>query len=353
MVEYLSGNRIQGTSTLTSAPPQTSWKEVGRETLSAGATSITCSFTPKDNHMVLYSRFSSTSPTSNGKFRLGYDSVDSGSNYSERYSHYGNSDTTQTSQDGFAQWDTGGIERLDVMEFANIAGKEKLAIGSNVVSSNGGAGTAPYRVEYVGKWANTSNQANRIYWENSYSGGGGLAAGTEIIVLGCNNDEADSGTNFWQELADVSLSSAGDTIDSGTFTAKKYLWIEVHGVASSDISFKVRFNGDTGSNYAFRSSLNGGSDGTDTGESYINVGTSFTGTADIFGNMFIINKAANEKFVISECGAAQSGAGNAPERKEVVGKWANTSAAITNITIHNSGSGDFASGSTLKVWGSD
>ena len=151
-------------------------------------------------------------------------------------------------------------------------------------------------------------------------------------------------------LAHVPLTSAGDTIDSGTFTAKENLKVVIYGVASSDISFKVRFNGAT-SNYAFRTSLNGGTDGTDVNEGYINVGTSFTGTADIFGIMSITNKSDKEKLVISECMATQSGAGNAPERKEVVGKWADTSNQITSITVHNSGSGDYASGSYITVFG--
>ena len=54
MVEYLSGNRIQGSSTLTASPPQTAWKQVGYEKLTSAATSITCSFTPKDYMMFLF-----------------------------------------------------------------------------------------------------------------------------------------------------------------------------------------------------------------------------------------------------------------------------------------------------------
>jgi hypothetical protein len=157
----------------------------------------------------------------------------------------------------------------------------------------------------------------------------------------------------WTRLSHVALSSSGDTIDSGTITACHKLRVIIYGIASSDISFKVRFNGDTGSNYTFRSSLNGGSDGTDTGESYINVGTSFTGTADILGIMDITNKSDKVKIVESECMATQSGAGNAPERKEVVGKWQNTSAQITSITVHNSGSGSYDTGSYITVFGDD
>ena len=154
----------------------------------------------------------------------------------------------------------------------------------------------------------------------------------------------------WQRLAHVPLTGADDTIDSGTFTAKENLKVVIYGIASSDISFKIRFNGAT-SNYAFRSSLNGGNDGADASEGYINIGTSFTGTSNILGIMNITNIASEEKLVISECIGAQSGAGNPPERKEVIGKWAETSNQITNITVHNSGSGSYDTGSYITVFG--
>ena len=56
MVEYLSGGRIQGSSTLTEAPPQTSWKELARKKAGSGGSSelTTDAFTVKDNLMILY-----------------------------------------------------------------------------------------------------------------------------------------------------------------------------------------------------------------------------------------------------------------------------------------------------------
>ena len=39
MVEYLSGGRIQGSSTLTETPPQTSWKELARKKAGSGSSS--------------------------------------------------------------------------------------------------------------------------------------------------------------------------------------------------------------------------------------------------------------------------------------------------------------------------
>ena len=56
MVEYLSGNRIQGSSTLTSSPSPTGWKLLKRSTaVGSGGTQTVESgtFTAKDNLMIL------------------------------------------------------------------------------------------------------------------------------------------------------------------------------------------------------------------------------------------------------------------------------------------------------------
>jgi hypothetical protein len=55
-------------------------------------------------------------------------------------------------------------------------------------------------------------------------------------------------------------------------------------------------------------------------------------------NMFIINNSANEKLVIAHVfDQNTAGAGTAPTREEAVGKWANTSAQITEIFDLNTG----------------
>ena len=345
-----------GTTSVGGSVANTSWKEVGRTTLDSVSQNITCSFTPKDNMMFLYSRTDSTNATSNGLFRLGYDSVDSGSNYSDRKSAYGNADSTSTSASAMSEWDTGGIGRFDVINMLNIANQEKILSGHNIIISATGSGTAPYRVEWVGKWANTSNQANRIYWQNTYSGGSdGLAIGTEIVALGYDNDEADSGTNFWQELA--SVESTGDNHTTGTFAAKKYLMVEVNVVTTGGaVSQRLTFNDDTGSNYANRYSQDGASDSTQTSASSINGGFNDDLVTNSIGKtiMYIMNIANKEKLVISDSVSGESaGGGTAPTRDENVFKWNNTSAQITKIDFDNNKAGDWASGSYIKVWGSD
>ena len=48
-----------------------------------------------------------------------------------------------------------------------------------------------------------------------------------------------------------------------------------------------------------------------------------------------------------------AGAGNAPDRREQVGKWANTSDSITSIQALNAAGGDYESGSEITVYGTD
>ena len=48
-----------------------------------------------------------------------------------------------------------------------------------------------------------------------------------------------------------------------------------------------------------------------------------------------------------------AGAGTVPRRKEVVGKWSNTSNQINIVEYLQSEAGSFDTGSFIKVWGSN
>lgn len=348
MVEYLSGNRIQGSSTKVTSPPQTSWKELGRTTLSSTSSDITVSsFTAKDNLMVLiYAQDGS---------QMGYRvNSDTGNNYHIKRSMDGASDSTlqSTKAQVHAQ---GAKKEFNVSSWINIANQEKLFISNTVSQNTAGAGNAPSRNEIVGKWANTSDQITTFTLHNA--GSTGFSSGSEVVVLGYDNDESDSGTNFWQELANVELSSAGDTLDTSTITAKKYLWIQAFIPEGAGHHGYIYFNGDDGgsnNNYARRGSINGGNDITTTDDDEINWSHD-TNTAKYL-NMFVINISDKEKLCIAEyMDYGSSGAGNAPNRIEWVYKWVNTSAQISSVKLYNNkaSSNDFPIGTTLKVWGSD
>ena len=348
MVEYLDGGRIQGISALVSTPPQTSWKELDRVTLSsAGDTINTGSFTAKDNLMVLMFLHGNTAPYAELTFN---DS--SGNQYAERYSDDGGSDGTRTNK-ALIQLGTGGALNRDtyiILNIANLASQEKLVMMKTVEQDSTGA-NAPERQEVVAKWVNTSDQITSIKVHDTRSGHD-FNTGSQIVVLGYNNDEADSGTNFWQEIGSFDFSSGTTGINNESFAAKKYLMFKWYFTSGSGGSGQyIRYNNDTGGNYARRHSIDGASDGTATSDSEIYISPS-TGAREHQGVLYVVNVANKEKLGINETMTAQSGAGNAPQRRETVSKWRNTSSQITSITFSSGNSASYTSG-VLKVYGAD
>ena len=155
----------------------------------------------------------------------------------------------------------------------------------------------------------------------------------------------------WERLAHVALSGAGDTIDSGTFTAKKNMKVIIHTIASGTILPTLTFNNDSGSNYANRYNSDESSETTQTSQTSIQIDP-ISGSFNQFHTMYITNVETKEKLLINEMiGANTAGAGNAPRRSENVAKWANTSSQITSIQVVNAGSGDFDTGSYITVFG--
>ena len=174
-----------------------------------------------------------------------------------------------------------------------------------------------------------------------------------MVVLGW--DPADTHTNnYWEELASNELGSE-TTLSSGTFTAKKYLWVQIYTANVASDNQAIYFNSDNSTNYSFRYSNNGAADGTVTSNNTIQTAIAGgSGTYWSFTNMFIINNSANEKLVTGNTNDQNTaGAATASDRLEWVAKWANTSAQITEIDVDNTSAGSFDTGSIIKVWGAD
>ena len=270
--------------------------------------------------------------------------------YSDRRSENGGSDLTSTSRatNGIIS-DAHTKNMFTVGNLLNTDGQEKLVSWSVVGHNDDGAGNAPDRFETICKFTGTS-QINQMKLNNSSSINNEI--GSEIVVLGYDPADTEGGS-VWEELASVTLGSAGDTLDSGTFTAKKYLWIQYSIISSGSTNGIIRFNSDTGANYARRTSLEGAGDVAVTGSTSLNFGT-LTDSNITFVEGFIINKSDKEKLVTgSVVSGNTAGAGNAPSRREGVGKWTNTSSQITSIQVINNGAGDINTGSRIKVWGFD
>jgi hypothetical protein len=145
------------------------WVELGRTTLGATNSDITVSsLADKRYYMYLFDG-KRTSVTVDGWLRMGNGSVDTGANYARRLSTNGGADTTAVSDSGIDDFNVAGtdIESLSVGYIANLSGKEKLMTGHKVMKGTAGAGTAPNRLELVGKWANTSNPLDTINFSAS------------------------------------------------------------------------------------------------------------------------------------------------------------------------------------------
>lgn len=159
-------------------------------------------------------------------------------------------------------------------------------------------------------------------------------------------------TTSFALLGSTTLGSSGNTVTVSGLTARKYLIVELFCIETGGaIRANFTFNSDTGSNYSLRTSTNGAADSTNVSQPSI-----FTDnqTENQYYRLFLVNISANEKLVIlNEIGANTAGAGNAPRRNEIVGKWSNTSAQITTITATNDVAGNFNTGTIMTVYGSD
>ena len=335
------------------------WVELARTTLGSAVDDITVgSLADKRYYMVLVDGINTGGI--DPAFRL---NADTGTNYANRRSENGGSDATNTSLNRMALYSALDTPYFQVGYLANFATKEKLFQGHLVGRNSAGAGNAPKRGEFVGKHAQTTNPISSVTQRNN--GTGDHSIGAEVVVLGW--DPADTHTtNFWEELADVNATGSESSFDTGAFTAKKYLCIQFYWKATFTGAYTTMRVGnttlDTGSNYAWRLSNNGGADGTGVNKSdgwYPVSGQGSDSATDyyVFGNMFIINNASNEKLGICHTNRWDgAGAGNANARSEVAVKWADTTNQIDIVGLERAGgsaSGNYDSVSQIKVWGSN
>jgi|TARA_R110000851_G_scaffold314317_1_gene476287 hypothetical protein len=157
----------------------------------------------------------------------------------------------------------------------------------------------------------------------------------------------------WAKAGTTTLGTAGDNISAASLPDNKSYMVLSHGLASCSIQGQYRLNGDTGTNYAYRRSVDGGADGTSTSIAQIYLGMSCASN-DQFSVAYFFNISTEEKLMMSN-GVKQNtaGAANAPSRGEAVGKHAQTTNPIDEITLYNDGSGDYDTSSNLSVLGSD
>jgi hypothetical protein len=349
-ITYHAGRRIQGTQADFDGTPAVSggWKELGRTTLGSATSTMSVSSLPDKRYYQVLLDMTQTID-SNYKLRL---NNDTGSNYAFRFSNAGGSDNTSVSQTSIdLRSRTANEPTFWNGYIANLDSKEKLSTFLGTMQGSTGAGTAPSRTEQVGKWVNTSDSIDQI---GVTSGSGNLASGSEVVILGYDPDDTHT-DNFWEELASVDLSGgAAATLSTGTFTNKKYLWVQVFLEMGTTQIPSMRINNvSTGTPYASRYSNNGGADATDTSQNQIALAN--YQTENTFANYFFVNDGSNEALGICHAMVQNTaGAANAPSRAERVIKDAGAP-TITRFDWGNfaAGSGNYGTNSIVKVWGSN
>jgi hypothetical protein len=190
------------------------WAKNGSTTLSSAGDTIDNSVTSnKCNQTMSHVIHSGTYTGLN--YRLGNSSVDVGTNYSNRVSYNGGADGTAVSQGTMrsnAEYTNSDYDTFNVSYFINIATEEKLQISFSVGLNAVGAANAPDRGEHVNKWANTSNQFDKIQVYNQFAGSGDFDINSNLSSLG-------------SELTPASAT----TIETGsiyidTDTNQRYFW---------------------------------------------------------------------------------------------------------------------------------
>jgi hypothetical protein len=156
------------------------WQELGRQTISSPADSLTVSFTAKKYIKVL----ASIIPTGSVNFLLRFNN-DSGSNYAFNVVTNGTATSGGSQTSLFVDAGVGGGTVMFIeFEVINVAAREKLVNGLSVGRGTAGAANAPSIRQGFGKWANTADQITRVDIVNSTTGD--YDTGSELIILGHN-----------------------------------------------------------------------------------------------------------------------------------------------------------------------
>lgn len=321
------------------------WKEIGRLKLGAANNDVSVSITLPDDEKMYYMILGDLHSTGQVRdtLRLNGDIV---GNYTARYGENGteqtNIDQTQINRISSNYTD---LSSFNVAYLSNKVGNQKLVYSNNVTQTALGAGVAPDRVLTSGKHNQTANPLDEITFHNVQAGT--YAADSELVVLGW--DPSDDNTNgFWEELASVNGDGAGG-FGTGSFTPRKYLWVQMYLDPSTSAAQFMQYNSDS-TTYAYRESNNSATD-TTTPNSTNGIQIGATENTPQFVNIFIINNFATEKLTIANTVTQLSaGAVNPPDRRETVGTWDNAATQITSIQLVPN-AGDLSSKSIIKVWG--
>ena len=158
----------------------------------------------------------------------------------------------------------------------------------------------------------------------------------------------------WALLSSTILDASGDLIASGSIDAKECLAIQyyIKRATTGDQNVRLTFNSDSTASYSYRTAINGTTDSTGTAQNNVELHSGVVN--DNYGIIYVANQASVEKMaVVHVAGENAAGSTNAPDRRESVLKWANTSDAITSVQLKQTSTGDFESTSFMTIFGTD
>tara|TARA_R110002020_G_scaffold453400_1_gene668160 strand:- start:25 stop:615 length:591 start_codon:yes stop_codon:yes gene_type:complete len=158
----------------------------------------------------------------------------------------------------------------------------------------------------------------------------------------------------WGKAGSTTLSSSGTDL-SVTSMANSVSGMALGSHSAGGTS--IKFNNDNGSNgsgnYAVGRSSNGGAKSNNASRNGDNAYITDVRANPHFNVTYFINIASEEKLWInSNVHQNTAGTGTAPAREKGVGKWANTSDAISQMDYH-CWNGTYSSGDNITVLGSD
>ncbi len=152
------------------------------------------------------------------------------------------------------------------------------------------------------------------------------------------------------------LGSSNDNITISDLTSRIFNVHLGQTIATGgNLITKLRFGSgsvDSGSNYAYRQEANGAADVTAVSQTGLE--THKTVVIDDFIIWYVINISAEEKLCIGfHVASGAIGAATAPDRREMAGKWVNTSNQYDYVNLNNSDAGSYNIDSNLSALGTD
>jgi len=160
----------------------------------------------------------------------------------------------------------------------------------------------------------------------------------------------------WAKNETNTLTGTGDNMDLTSLTAYKFnqFMFHISGGSSNQTTGHLTFNDNNNSVYARRQETNGGTDATTASAVKIQFDT-ISNHGDQFAQIKVISISAEEKLAIADViWANTAGAGNAPERVQMVFKFVpSPDADITRLDLNNTYSGDYQIGDNVTALGTD